>query len=58
MPVEIIEYRNKPILKLTQENSFVKLQFGITKAKLIVANYQAILNFIKTADNQTQENNA
>ena len=53
MPVEYITFRNKPILKITQENSYTKVQIGIKKAQLIVNEIEAIKAFI--AKNSTAE---
>ena len=46
MPAEIIQFRNKPILKIIQENSYVKVQIGLKKAQLILEHLEAIKAFI------------
>ena len=46
MPIEYITFRKKPILKITQENSFTKVQIGLKKALLILQNIEAIRVFI------------
>ena len=46
MPAEIIQFRNKPILKITQENSYTKVQIGIKKALLILESIEAIKAFV------------
>ena len=46
MPIEILSYKSKPILKITKEGSPIKIQFGITKTKLIIEGIEAIKDFI------------
>ena len=53
MPAEIIQFRNQPILKITQENSYTKIQIGIKKARLILLNLDVIRDFV--AQNPKQE---
>ena len=46
MPTEIIEYRGQPILKITSDEvKYLKIQFGLKKAKLILENIEAIKDF-------------
>ena len=50
MPTEIIEFRKKPILRLTdKDNPKIRLQFGAAKAKLIIDHYQDITIFLLQA---------
>ena len=55
MPTEIIEFRKKPILKITQENSYVKLYLGIKKALLILENIEEIKKFAEKNKNASIE---
>lgn len=51
MSIEITKFRNKPILKLTEDNSYTKLYIGIKKAKLIKTFYNDIIKFIEDIEN-------
>ena len=46
MPTEYLTFRNQPILKITQENSYIKLQIGLKKAQLIIDSIEVIKGFI------------
>ena len=46
MPTEILEFRKKPILKITQENNYTKLYIGIKKARLILEYIKDIEDFV------------
>ena len=48
MPTEILEFRKKPILKITDNtNPLIKIQFGLKKAILIIQNIEAIRQFVE-----------
>lgn len=48
MPVEITEYKGRPMIKLMrEENDLYPFIFGLTKAKLILENIDAIEKFVK-----------
>ena len=51
--IEIIEFRGKPILKITGENTYTKIQIGLKKAKLLLLNLEAIKEFV--AQNSKEE---
>ena len=56
MPIEIIQFRGKPILKITQENSYTKVQIGLKKAQLILENIEAIKAFVTKNTSPDPEN--
>lgn len=49
--IEILTYKNKPILKLIEDNQEQNykssIQFGLRKARLILANIDSIKKFIE-----------
>jgi len=56
MPSEVSEYKNNPIIKLfNSADDKYPFIFGLTKARLIVDNYDAIKEFVK--ENSEEENN-
>lgn len=51
--IELLEYKKKKILSITQDdNNKVHIQFGIKKAKLIMDNIEAIKEFIRNEESQ------
>ncbi len=55
MSTVIEEFKGFPVLKIESEEDvngyIVKLTFGLTKAKLILENIEAIKDFVKNYDN-------
>ena len=48
MPVEIAEYKGRPVIKLMhEEDDPYPFTFGLAKAKLILENIDAIKKFVK-----------
>ena len=48
MSTEIIEYRGQPILKITSDEvKYLKIQFGLKKARLILQSVKAIEEFVE-----------
>ena len=54
--VEIIQFRNQPILKITKEGSYTKLQIGLKKASLILSNINEIQKFVNKYSQEPKEN--
>lgn len=52
MPIEYLTFRKQLILKIISEEGYPKIQIGIKKARLILANIQAIENFVQGAEAQ------
>jgi len=56
MPSEISEYKNNPVIKLfNSADDKHPFTFGLTKAKLILDNFDAIKEFVE--ENREEENN-
>ena len=54
MSIELVEYKGKPILKITSDDvKYLKVMMGLKKAKLIILNLEAIKDFI--LKNQKEE---
>lgn len=55
--VEISEYKGKPILCLNPDvdNAFMRFQFGMNKAKLILEHIDDIREFVASHDTATDE---
>ena len=45
--VERFEYKGNPMIKLTADNGFTSIQFGLTKARMIIENIDDIKSFVK-----------
>ena len=44
--VERFEYKGNPMIKLTAENGFTSIQFGLTKARMIVENIDNMVGIV------------
>ena len=47
MSAEIVEWKGKPILEITEEGSKYPFRFGLSKAEMIVKYYDQIREFIR-----------
>jgi len=54
--IKTIDFKDKKILVITDDiKQHVKIQFGIRRAKLILANIEAIADFVKDNEQPVHE---
>jgi hypothetical protein len=56
MPSKKTSYEGNPILKIWTNNERYNMCFGLTKARNILANIEAIKEFVATASGEQYEN--
>lgn len=53
--IEVVEYKGKKILQITEEGMRYPFSFGLKKAKLILAHVEQIKEFVSVQENIQKE---